>query len=229
MKRTLSLTCVRFFLLLVTAPAGAGFASPAWADVIRCPDEALRSEVVSLVPDGWRSKPVDSVLRETQVMTLSDGKLALNCLYSPAGTLQRDAPEGTDCVAVLGGFVCTETAAGSIVSTGVIELRQTYRVDFDSGRVGVVGADLWFQAEAGEELYLTPSGGAQLGLGNGANRGRDGCAEARLSKNRVSLRQINIGTYLCLRTGDGRIAQLRVDAISLDAARKLEISYTTWR
>lgn len=111
------------------------------------------------------------------------------------------------------------------LSTGPIELPQSYRVDLDTGTVGGGGADLWFHAVAAGERYLEPVNGAMLALGNGSNRGRDGCRDAAFSTDRIRFRQALEGSYVCVRTGQGHIAQFRVNGIE---GTTLKLGYTTW-
>lgn len=204
--------------------------SAAEADTIRCPLDQIRSEVTTRLPDGWWNTPMVFSLRETRIVNVS-GRSALQCDYGPSGSIQRYAPDGADCRAVRVGFECRTAAASGPVthSTGPVELDQTYLVDLDTGRVQRDGADLWFQAETTDLLYLTPVGGARIGVGNRANRGRDGCASARMSSNRVSLRDVPVGSYICMMTGEGRVSQFRLNDISGGSPKRLSLGYTTWR
>jgi hypothetical protein len=210
----------------VFAVVGTGAAQ---AETIRCPLEQIRSEVTTRLPDGWWNTPQIYSLRDTRVVTFSDGRRALQCDYGPAGAIQRYAPAG-ECRASAGGFECGGGASGPVtLSTGPVELNQTYLVDFDTGRVGREGADLWFQAETADLLYLTPVGGAKIGVGDRSNRGRDGCAAARMSGERVSLRDVPVGSYICMMTGEGRVSQFRMNDISGGSPKRLSLGYTTWR
>lgn len=216
--------------LFLAAIAGLALAQSAAAETIRCPLDQIRREVTTALPEGWWNTPVVNNLTETRIITFSDGRDALQCVYGPAGSIQRYAPESASCRAVRGGFDCTLRATpGPTHSTGQVELRQTYAVDFDTGRVQPEGADLWFQAETADLLYLTPRNGARIGVGNRSNRGRDGCAEARLTTSRVSLSDVPVGSYVCMRTNEGRVSQFRLNDISGGQVKTLTIGYTTWR
>jgi hypothetical protein len=213
----------------VTALAGLA-PRAAEAEVIRCPLDQIRSEVTTRLPDGWWNTPLVFSLDGTRIVNFSDGRVGLQCQYGPAGNIQTYAPTGADCRAVSGGFDCSSGAAGSpTLSTGPVELRQTYVVNFDNGQVTQDGGDLWFQAETAELLYLTPVGGARIGVGDRSNRGYDGCAAARMTRDRVSLRDVPEGSYVCMRTDEGRISQFRVNGISAGSPKTLSLGYTTWR
>lgn len=205
-------------------------AGSAHAETIRCPLDQIRREVTTPLPDGWWNTPMVFSLEQARVTEIA-GRKVLQCDYGPSGKIQRYAPDGADCRATGRGFEC-RTAARSAArthSTGAVELDQTYLVDFDTGRVGREGADLWFQAETADLLYLSPVGGARIGVGNRANRGYDGCSSARMSRNRVSLRDVPVGSYICIMTGEGRVSQFRMNGISRGSPKRLSLGYTTWR
>ena len=110
-------------------------------------------------------------------------------------------------------------------STGPIELKQTFQANLDNGNVGGAGVDIWYQAVTAVEKYVTPQGGAQLALGNGSNRGYDGCAEEDFTGDSIPLADIPPGTYVCARTNQGRISQFRVNGF---AGTTMKLGYTTW-
>jgi len=214
-------------LALLALPA---FGAAAQAETIRCPLDQIRREVTTPLPGGWWNTPIVNSLTETQITTFGDGRKALQCIYGSAGSIQRYAPDGAECATVRGGFDCRTASRGPEThSTGPVELRQTYQVDFDSGRVTTSGADLWFQAETADQLYLTPVGGARIGVGNRANRGYDGCRTARMTRSRVALSDVPVGSYICMITGEGRVSQFRMNDISGTISKTLSMGYTTWR
>lgn len=208
----------------------AALSGPALAERINCPHDQVRREITTPLPSGWWNTPIVSRLSETRVITVG-GRRALQCVYANSGSIQRYAPEGANCRAVSGGFECDTAPSGpSTFSSKALNIPQTYTADLDRGSVGAgAGADIWFQAETAELLYITPRNGARLGVGNRANRGYAGCSAARFSTDRVSLRDIPVGSYVCVRTNEGRISQFRVNAISGGSPRTLSIGFTTWR
>ncbi len=113
-------------------------------------------------------------------------------------------------------------------STGPITLRQTYTADLDRNSNRKRDKDIWFEAETRDLLYITPINGAKISVGNRRNRGYAGCAAARYSRGRVSLSDIPVGSYICVKTNEGRISQFRVNEISRRSPKVLKIGYTTW-
>jgi len=215
-----------------TALVALGIALPqlATAETINCPHSQIRREVTTSLPSGWWNTPIVNSLTELRVVTIG-GKKALQCLYGPAGSIQRYAPEGATCRTVGRAFECETASAGArTFSTAALEIPQTYTADLDRGSVGAGGAaDIWFQAETADLLYLAPRNGARLGVGDRTNRGYAGCSSARFTRDRVSLRDIPVGSYVCVRTNEGRISQFRVNAVSGGSPKRLKIGYTTWQ
>ncbi|MBA3910649.1 MAG: hypothetical protein C0524_12380 [Rhodobacter sp.] len=114
------------------------------------------------------------------------------------------------------------------LSSGLIDLQIGRRVNLDNGVIGSAGADLRLY-RAGDFLfspvYLEPVGGAELALGDGSNRGRDGCRSAAFSGTRIRAQASLVGSYVCARTGAGRISQFRVNAVEISSVK---LGYTTW-
>ena len=78
------------------------------------------------------------------------------------------------------------------------------------------------------ERYLTPVNGARIAVGDRSNRGRNGCAVASYSTARVPLSAVPVGSYICMKTNQGRTSQFRMNAITGLSVKNLEIGYTTW-
>ncbi|MFM7614518.1 MAG: hypothetical protein ACKO4R_09895, partial [Synechococcales cyanobacterium] len=89
-------------------------------------------------------------------------------------------------------------------------------------------SDLWFQAVTANELYLSPVNGAGMWVGDRSNRGYEGCVNGAYSPSRVSLTNVPVGSYICMRTNQGRISQFRVNTISAGSPKQLQIGFTTW-
>jgi hypothetical protein len=111
------------------------------------------------------------------------------------------------------------------LSTGPIELMQTYTANLDNGNVGGAGTDIWYEAETAVEKYITPQNGASIAVGDGSNRGYEGCFEESFSTTRVPLADIPPGTYVCVKTNQGRISQFRVNGF---VGTTMKLGYTTW-
>jgi hypothetical protein len=217
------------------------FADIAAAERIECPLGQARRTITNDLPAGWWTTPIVNSLTATRVQDIG-GKPALICVYGPAGSVQRAAPERQTCTASGNGFDCRPvprpipmppprpTPGPQTHSTGGIEVPQTYTFDLDAGRVGdSASADLWFQAQTASALFITPRNGATMALGDRSNRGRGGCASASYSPARVALSAIPVGSYVCVRTNEGRVSQFRMNAISPEPPKTLTIGYTAWR
>ena len=223
----------RFTRLVIAAGIGLiATAGSALADTsVSCPLSQARRTITDNLPSGWWTTPIVNRLSDTKVQNIG-GEPALICVYGTSGSVQRKAPRGETCTAVNGGFRCVSAArpAGpQTFSTGPLSVPQTYRFDLDRGNVTTTGADIWFQAETRDLLYLAPRNGARIGVGNRSNRGLAGCSTARMSGNRVSLRDIPVGSYVCVKTNEGRISQFRVNGLSSGSPKTLSLGYTTWQ
>ncbi|MEP0519299.1 MAG: hypothetical protein ABJO09_08895 [Hyphomicrobiales bacterium] len=207
----------------------SGTAAEAAVQSISCPVEKIRRTVTTALPDGWWHTPIVNTLQSTKIVRIG-GKNALQCNYGSAGKIQRYAPTNARCQAIASGFRCeVRVAAGpQTFSTGEVNIPQTYSVDLDRGRLTGAGADIWFRAETRDLLYFSPRNGARIGVGNRSNRGFRGCSTARYTTERVSLRDIPVGSYVCVKTDKGRISQFRVNRVA-GSPKTVTIGYTTWK
>src|SRR3972149_6876934 len=126
------------------------------------------------------------------------------------------------------GKVDVNAAAKPVVTsgkTGSMSIPQTYAFDLNNGAVGSSpGADLWFEADTATLLYLTPRNGARLWVGERNNRGKDGCAAGtHYTTSRVSLADLPVGSYVCVRTSEGKVSQFRVNSLSGASPKTLTI------
>jgi len=117
-----------------------------------------------------------------------------------------------------------------VFSNGTVAIPQTYMIDLDNGSLTTNSdADLWFQAVTASQFFLKPMNGAQLAVGDGSNRGYDGCSAESFSTAAVPLSSLPPGSYVCAATGDGRVSQFRVVGLSPIVPRKLIVNYVTWQ
>ncbi len=215
--------------VLVSMAALALGAGAALADMtITCPLTQARRTITNDLPEGWWTTPMVSRFSGTRIGKIS-GRTALYCDYGSSGFVQRYAPKGYVCKIAARGFRCSRVASvPRTYSTGKLDVPQTYTFDLDRGQLTGDHVDLKFEAETRDLLYLTPRNGAQLSVGDRSNRGYAGCSAARYSGNRVSLRDVPVGSYICVRTDQGRISQFRLNAIKPGRVKTLSIGYTTW-
>ncbi|WP_339133713.1 MAG: hypothetical protein WGN25_13490 [Candidatus Electrothrix sp. GW3-4] len=231
--RTFAVTAV-LFLAVLSFHVGNVFADM----TIRCPLNQARRTITDNLPNDWWTTPMVNRLSKTEVSQIG-GRSALLCVYGSSGSIQRYAPEGHTCRATNRGFRCRPRHPGpgpgpgprpETFSTGQLDVQQTYTFDLDRGRISDGNnIDIWFQAETRDRLYLVPRNGARIAVGDRSNRGYAGCSRARFSNDRVSLRDIPVGSYVCARTNEGRISQFRVNNISNGRSKILSLGYTTWK
>lgn len=110
-------------------------------------------------------------------------------------------------------------------STGTRSLPETRRLNLDNGNIGMAGADIWYRANNPAIRRLVPINGAQFALGDRSNRGFAGCSAASYSSGALAFAIMPIGSYVCVRTSEGRISQFRVNGLT---GTTLELGYTTW-
>lgn len=117
----------------------------------------------------------------------------------------------------------------SIHSSGQLTIDQTWTADLDEGSVGSdSGADIWFEAETATERYITPWGNVKLAAAGMSPPGFKGCRDAFLSRSRIDINELPVGSYICVLTNEGRHSQVRIDAPVGESPGTLEIDYITW-
>lgn len=114
--------------------------------------------------------------------------------------------------------------------TGRLEIKQTFQADLDTGTViSGAKADIWFQAKTARKRYITPRNGALIKIAGRQSVGREGCAALRLAGNAIPLDSIPVGTYVCVKTTEGRYSQFRINEQAGPSPGKLKIGFTTWQ
>jgi hypothetical protein len=231
------------------AAALFAFAETASAETVTCPLPNARREITTALPSGWWTTPIVNTLTETKIQNIG-GKPALMCIYGPAGSIQRDAPANSNCTAQTGGFDCkvnlvikpgvlghlgglkVQPINPGTYKSAILNVRQTFTFDLDEGvEQGAGGAaDLWFEADTATLLYIVPRNGATMWTGDRSNRNYEGCAgaDAHYTADRISLSDLPVGSYVCVKTNGGRISQYRINALSAGSPKTLTIGFTTW-
>lgn len=114
--------------------------------------------------------------------------------------------------------------------TGKLKIPQTYQADLDQGTVtSGSSVDIWFQAKTATDRYITPRNKALIGIAGTRSINREGCAAMKLSKRSISLHDAPEGTYICVKTNEGRYSQFRINAPVGRSPGALEIGFTTWK
>ncbi len=221
--------------ILAALAVVVAFASPAAARTINCPVDQVRTEITTDLPDGWWQTPQRGSLQNTRVADVG-GEPTLICEYWAYGTtvsVMRRPPERQPiCTAQEGGFDCRRdrpARAATTHSTGPMSIPQTWRADLDTGEVGSGTADFWFRAETARNRYLQPMNGARFGIMPGASGAtRAACVATPKSSANIPVSQLTVGTYVCVRTSDGRHGVFRVNEPIGRSPGTMEIGYTLW-
>ncbi len=114
----------------------------------------------------------------------------------------------------------------NVFRSGNFSIPSSFTANFDTGVTGGAGVDVWHHAINAAVRRLEVRNGARLAVGNGSNRGYIGCKNAAFSANPVPFAQLSVGTFVCLKTNAGRIAQFRVNGYT---GTTLKVSYTVWK
>lgn len=110
-------------------------------------------------------------------------------------------------------------------STGQLVMPAPSRANLDNGMVGGSGTDIWYWLATPANKRLTARNGAQFAVGDRTNRGYSGCSVANYTNTSISLSWVPVGSYICVRTSQGRISQIRVNGCF---GTTLRLGYTTW-
>ncbi len=128
---------------------------------------------------------------------------------------------------VFTGFIPVPLPVAPVThSTGPINLKSSFMANLDNGNVGSAGADIWYHAVNPVEKYIEPRNGAKLALGDKSNRGYAGCKTESFSSNPISIWAMPVGSYVCVKTNQGRISQFRLNGY---AGTTMKLGYTTWQ
>ena len=111
--------------------------------------------------------------------------------------------------------------------SAAISVPSSFAFNLDNGHVGSgSGVDLWYHAINAAVRRLEPRHGATVALGDGSNRGFSGCWGATYSGDPIAFSHLTVGTYVCVKTNEGRISQFRVNGYD---GTTLKIGFTTFR
>ena len=133
------------------------------------------------------------------------------------------------------GFVCKSRIVVApplkpvTYKTGPLVIPQTYQADLDSGSVKSEGADIWFQAKTATKRYVTPRNGASIAIAGRQSINLAGCKRLQYGVQSIALSSIPVGTYVCVKTNQGRYSQFRVNRAVGASPGILHIGYTTWK
>ncbi|HFQ15534.1 MAG TPA: hypothetical protein ENK41_04195 [Rhodobacteraceae bacterium] len=109
--------------------------------------------------------------------------------------------------------------------TGPFVIVPNEHVDLDTGTKNGAGTDIWYRNDAGLPKRLQPIRGAKMALGDGTNRSFAACSAETYSTDYIEVADIPVGTYICVKTNQGRYAVFRMNAKN---SGELRIGFTTW-
>lgn len=184
----------------------------------------------------WNSLPAPLDNSFSSVRLTGGARAQLCDLHSLGGycrTVTTDTPvlgplinDRTSSVRVFTGMLPPPPPPAPVtLSTGPIALGSSQTANLDNGTVGGPGADIWYHNVGGGVRFLEPRNGARLARGDGSNRGFAGCTAESFSPAPLPFAAIPVGTYVCVRTDQGRISQFRVNGFT---GLTMNLGYTTW-
>lgn len=119
-----------------------------------------------------------------------------------------------------------ESRLGSNSFRGRAALRIGQRLNLDNGAVNQRGSDLQYARANNGALYMRALNGAAMSIGRRNERGYEGCRVARFNSQQVRFNQMPVGSYICVKTSEGNIAQYKVNNYSNNG---IDIGFETFR
>jgi hypothetical protein len=122
-----------------------------------------------------------------------------------------------------------------MISTGTIDIPQTYMADLDAGIVphesknpAMADVDLWFDAASSTDRYLEPYNGASMMVLGTSAVGYNECKGMQAVVARVDINSLARGTYICVLTNIKNISVVRVNSIDYSSPGMIRLDYMTW-
>jgi hypothetical protein len=122
-----------------------------------------------------------------------------------------------------------------MISSGTIDIPQTYMADLDAGIVphesknpAMADVDLWFDAASSTDRYLEPYNGASMMVLGTSAVGYNECKGMQAVVARVDINSLTRGTYICVLTNIRNISVVRVNSIDYSAPGTIRLDYMTW-
>jgi hypothetical protein len=165
--------------------------------------------------NGLTSEPVQAVRRVRQWAALL---LAAGALFSASSGPIRRA-----------GQLTVNPHCAVDLDRGVCECMVTLDGDGTEFPSHPPGKDDDFRLEpGGSRLYIQPRHGTLLAKPTSVESGLTGCMAAQYAKARMRVDGFPAGACICVRTNEGRYAELRVDEVIRASANRVLLSYKTW-
>jgi hypothetical protein len=161
----------------------------------------------------------------------------------------------TIAICALLGFAALQDATPRIHKQGVLGIRPDFAGDLDEGRLGFggdsfdpgketlvllddwenesplhengyfKGSDFWF--EWGKRMFLRPQHGAKFSKRIVGSANYKACADAIYSRNALRVDNLPVGTNVCMRTSEGRLANITIHGYD-PATFAFTVTYVTW-
>jgi hypothetical protein len=129
----------------------------------------------------------------------------------------------------------TPTPAPVKISSGTIDIPQTYMADLDAGVVpqsskspALADVDLWFEAVTSTERYLEPYNGATMFVAGPSPVGYNECRNMQASVTRADINKLPSGTYICVITNINNVSVVRVNTINYSSPGRIRLDFITW-
>lgn len=129
----------------------------------------------------------------------------------------------------------TPTPNPVVLSQGTIDIPQTYMADLDTGIVPTGykdsasgNVDLWFESVGPQDRFLESYNGASWAVVGTSAVSYDQCKTIPPTAQRVDIKTLPVGTYICVTTNIGNISIVRINAINTAYVGSIRIDYTTW-
>lgn len=123
-----------------------------------------------------------------------------------------------------------------ILSSGTIDIPQTYMADLDTGAIPKSTkdslyneVDLWFEAAAPQERYLETYNGASWAVMGLNPLNYVDCVNMVPTTARMDIRNLPSGTYICMITNSKNISIIRVNSINYGSKGVIRLDFTTWQ
>ena len=144
---------------------------------------------------------------------------------------------------LLSGMPWGQAGSERVHASGGFDLVDLEAVDLDGPLYGFVvihdderpvlpeyttfeGSDFLYMV-VGKRLYFGPQHKAVFSEGAVNPAGLAGCSAAKYVKDNLRIDTIPVGASICLRTSEGRYAEIKIEGFK-PKEKRLKISYTTW-
>jgi len=153
---------------------------------------------------------------------------------TPAGETTRHVTVPPEATAEVAFEVLCESA---VLAEGTLAICGACTVDFDEGIVRArLGVDILYNAVTEAECYLQPpppsigSGGRIRLFGGNEAPGKSGCMQPEAyAADSVSVESLLSGTFVCVRTDQGRFSEVKVVSQPASCGGSLLVDYRTFQ